>query len=293
MADDLRLTDTQRSILVALCRPSAGESRFAPPATNQEIADELFLSVDAIKAHLRVLFRKFGIEELPHNQKRARLAELAIERGIVTAEGTVAEPAGGAGSSDKPEVVAVPAERAGEVGAVDEPVRAVPERGGPGRLIGAGLILGIVLVAALVFVLVSGGEESGSRDTREVVEGLRASCMNALSGAGPLGPNDIPNRNDILGVVETVREDVATLGSPGGDTAGLDNFSAGLDQASVYIRTISDNAIDGEPTPDTVFARLIIAAGFIQAGSNKFGLGPDCFEIGERVGRIQPVAPAP
>ena len=79
----MQLTDTQHRILVALCRPATGGNGFAPPATNQEIADEVFLSVDAVKAHLRTLYRKFGIEELPQNQKRARLVELVVEGGYL------------------------------------------------------------------------------------------------------------------------------------------------------------------------------------------------------------------
>lgn len=78
------LTPTQRKILVALCRP-VRDSAFATPATNREIAEELFLSVDAVKAHLRSLFERFGLEELPQNQKRARLAAVALLQGIVTA----------------------------------------------------------------------------------------------------------------------------------------------------------------------------------------------------------------
>ena len=81
--NNVRLTDTQLGILAALCRPLAGGNHFATPATNQEVADEVFLSVDAVKGHLRTLYRKFGIEDLPHNQKRARLVELAIEGGYV------------------------------------------------------------------------------------------------------------------------------------------------------------------------------------------------------------------
>ena len=41
------------------------ELRSPRPATNQQIAEELFLSVDAVRTHLRVLFAKFGIERLP------------------------------------------------------------------------------------------------------------------------------------------------------------------------------------------------------------------------------------
>ena len=78
------LTPTQRKILVALCRP-VRDSAFATPATNREIAEEVHLSVDAVKAHLRSLFERFGLEELPQNQKRARLAAVALLQGVVTA----------------------------------------------------------------------------------------------------------------------------------------------------------------------------------------------------------------
>lgn len=77
------LPPTQRAVLVALARPYKG-AEFATPATNQEIAAELHLSVDAVKAHLRSLFQKFGIEALPQNQKRSRLVAEALQRGLVT-----------------------------------------------------------------------------------------------------------------------------------------------------------------------------------------------------------------
>lgn len=79
----VNLTPTQRRILVALCRP-VRDSAFATPLTNKEIADEVALSVDAVKAHLRTLFDRFGLEDLPQNQKRARLAAIALLQGIVT-----------------------------------------------------------------------------------------------------------------------------------------------------------------------------------------------------------------
>ncbi|GAB2631439.1 FHA domain-containing protein [Prescottella soli] len=78
------LTATQRSILVALCRPYKHNATFANPASNQEIADEVFLSVDAVKTHLRTLFAKFGVEKLPQNQKRLRLVEKALHSGVIT-----------------------------------------------------------------------------------------------------------------------------------------------------------------------------------------------------------------
>jgi len=82
--DRASLSDAQRRVLVALCRPFKEATGYVTPATNQQIADELFLSVDAVKTHLRALFSKFGIEDLPQNQKRIRLVEMAVKSGVVT-----------------------------------------------------------------------------------------------------------------------------------------------------------------------------------------------------------------
>jgi hypothetical protein len=76
------LSPAQRKILLALCRPVSG-SAFSTPATNRQVADEVFLSVDAVKAHLRVLFERFGLDELPQNEKRARLAATVLAAGIL------------------------------------------------------------------------------------------------------------------------------------------------------------------------------------------------------------------
>ena len=82
--DRASLSEAQRRVLIALCRPFKDGSGYVTPATNQEVASELFLSVDAVKTHLRSLFGKFGIEDLPQNQKRVRLVELALKSGVVT-----------------------------------------------------------------------------------------------------------------------------------------------------------------------------------------------------------------
>jgi hypothetical protein len=76
------LSATQRAVLAALCRPYK-VTELATPATNQQIADELYLSVDAVKAHLRTLFGYFGVEHLPQYQKRSDLAMRALQDGVV------------------------------------------------------------------------------------------------------------------------------------------------------------------------------------------------------------------
>ncbi len=77
------LSGAQRRVLIALCRPFRDGNSFATPASNQQIADELFLSVVAVKMHLRTLFGKLGLSHLPQNQKRARLVESALQLGLV------------------------------------------------------------------------------------------------------------------------------------------------------------------------------------------------------------------
>jgi len=78
------LSPTQRQVITALCRPYISGTPYATPATNQQIAAEIYLSIDSVKNHLRTLFGKFGVEDLPQNQKRARLVELAFRSGLVS-----------------------------------------------------------------------------------------------------------------------------------------------------------------------------------------------------------------
>jgi DNA-binding CsgD family transcriptional regulator len=78
------ISAAQRRVLVALCRPFRDGGAFATPASNQQIAAELFLSTDAVKTHVRALFQRLGVEDLPQHHKRVRLAELAFQHGLVT-----------------------------------------------------------------------------------------------------------------------------------------------------------------------------------------------------------------
>jgi pSer/pThr/pTyr-binding forkhead associated (FHA) protein len=76
------LSAAQRRVLMALCGPLL-EAPFAAPRSNQEIADELFLSVETVKTHLRALFDRFCIGDLPQNRKRAELVRRAFETGVL------------------------------------------------------------------------------------------------------------------------------------------------------------------------------------------------------------------
>ena len=78
------LTATQRKVLIALCRPYRDGASFTSPATNQQIAEELFLSVEAVKMHLRTLFGKFELGELPAEREAhaARRVRAAVRRDL-------------------------------------------------------------------------------------------------------------------------------------------------------------------------------------------------------------------
>jgi hypothetical protein len=77
------LSTTQRRVLVALCRPYK-ERSYASPATDDQIAEELFLSPGEVKAHLRVLRAKLGVAEQPEAETRVRLVDLAFSAGLVS-----------------------------------------------------------------------------------------------------------------------------------------------------------------------------------------------------------------
>ena len=78
-----QISDAQRRVLVALCRPYS-EREFAVPASNRQIADELVIGLETVKTHMRALFDAFELGDLPQHQKRAALAQRALELGLIT-----------------------------------------------------------------------------------------------------------------------------------------------------------------------------------------------------------------
>lgn len=83
-SQEIALSPAQRRVLLALCRPYRDEGEFATPASNQQIADELVLSVEAVKTHMRALFERFAIGDLPRQSKRAELVKRAFQTGAVS-----------------------------------------------------------------------------------------------------------------------------------------------------------------------------------------------------------------
>ncbi len=75
------LSGDDRRLLVALCRP-LHDGTHAVPATNRQIADELFISVPAVKRRLSVLFNRFDLAAFAQNEKRTRLADEAMRTGL-------------------------------------------------------------------------------------------------------------------------------------------------------------------------------------------------------------------
>lgn len=80
-----KVSDAQLRVLTALCRPY-GEGSYAVPASNRQIADELVIGVETVKTHMRALFGAFELGDLPQHQKRAALAQRALQSGLVAAK---------------------------------------------------------------------------------------------------------------------------------------------------------------------------------------------------------------
>ena len=199
---DVRLTDTQLGILAALCRPIASGNTFATPATNQEIADEVFLSVDAVKGHLRTLYRKFGIEDLPHNQKRARLVELAIAGGYIRQE-----------RADR-------ADDRARTGAPHPPHP--PRQPGPAPVAAAGASPSAILIVVIAGLAVATSGLVGSSSPAPAVPSPAAYrtevaeyCELALAGAPTTGGGDrAETAGGYLEVIETMRGRLESLTPP-------------------------------------------------------------------------------
>jgi pSer/pThr/pTyr-binding forkhead associated (FHA) protein len=80
----VRLSTTQRRVLTALCRPCTAPGGSAQPATDEQIAEELFISAAAVRTHLSVLCAKLGVERAPGDESRMVLVQRAYSAGLIT-----------------------------------------------------------------------------------------------------------------------------------------------------------------------------------------------------------------
>jgi len=76
-------TESQRKVLLELCRPAL--ERGGGAASNREIAEALFVSVETVKTHMRALFEAFDVGDVPQYHKRTELVRRALETGLVSA----------------------------------------------------------------------------------------------------------------------------------------------------------------------------------------------------------------
>jgi hypothetical protein len=78
------ITPGQQRVLIALCRPLLDDSEpGATPPSNSELAGTLGVSTEAVRTHLKALFKLFELPDLPQNRKRAELARRALAAGVV------------------------------------------------------------------------------------------------------------------------------------------------------------------------------------------------------------------
>jgi pSer/pThr/pTyr-binding forkhead associated (FHA) protein len=77
------LSDSLYRVLVALAGPADEDPATRHPPTEAEIASRLFLSIETVRAHLSVLYERFGVATLPADQRRDALIAMARSRGLL------------------------------------------------------------------------------------------------------------------------------------------------------------------------------------------------------------------
>jgi predicted component of type VI protein secretion system len=81
-----RFSEQQQRILRALCRPLFVDGEGINPATDEHIAEETGIPLDAVAAELDHLGRALGLDDMPVADQRAEIALLALRSGLVSAD---------------------------------------------------------------------------------------------------------------------------------------------------------------------------------------------------------------
>jgi hypothetical protein len=79
-----RFSEQQQRILRALCRPLFVDGEGINPSTDEQVAEETGIPLEAVAAELDHLGRALGLESMPPADQRAEVALLAMRSGLVS-----------------------------------------------------------------------------------------------------------------------------------------------------------------------------------------------------------------
>ena len=81
-----RFSEQQQRILRALCRPLFKDGEGIDPATDEQVAGETGIPLEAVVVELDHLGRALGFDGMPREDQRAEIALLAMRSGLVSAD---------------------------------------------------------------------------------------------------------------------------------------------------------------------------------------------------------------
>jgi hypothetical protein len=86
MGAHARFSEQQQRVLRALCRPLFADGEGVRPASDEEIARETGVPLEAVAVELDHLGRALGLDDMPRGDQRAEIALLAVRSGLVSAD---------------------------------------------------------------------------------------------------------------------------------------------------------------------------------------------------------------
>jgi pSer/pThr/pTyr-binding forkhead associated (FHA) protein len=81
-----KFSEQQQRILRALCRPLLGDGEGVTPTSDEGIAEQTGIAVETVTIELDHLTRALGLDDMPHPERRAEVALLALRSGLVEAD---------------------------------------------------------------------------------------------------------------------------------------------------------------------------------------------------------------
>jgi pSer/pThr/pTyr-binding forkhead associated (FHA) protein len=81
-----KFSEQQQRILRSLCRPLMGDGEGVTPADDAVVAAETGIPENVVTIELDHLGRAFGLRDMPHADRRAEIALLALRSGLVKAD---------------------------------------------------------------------------------------------------------------------------------------------------------------------------------------------------------------